>query len=373
MAQRTEPRRTLYDLYWSDVRNADFRTLFKKETRGAYEFYAAEFDADVRGGGKLRRGWRVFWALARAFVRKLSPARRLLFTAIVVAFALASSGDDWLLAWIAFVGLLALLGLETAERVMARDELEAAREIQTRNTPASAPEFAGYETALFYETAREVGGDAIDFARSPESLTALVADASGKGLGAALYAAQADVLFRHLSRDGASPSSALVSLNDALRLAMKPGSFLTAALARFGEGGTVRVCRAGHPPPLVYRAAANEVEALKPKGIGLGLVDRPLFASTLETIETTLAPGDALLLYTDGATEAMNRDRVEFGEERLRKVFAKQAPKSAERALAALAATLDLHRGDAPLNDDRAIVLVKRAFPSDERREESAA
>lgn len=366
MPNRTDTRRTLYDLYWSDVRNADFRTLFKKETRGAYEFYASEFEADVRGGGRLRRGWRVFWALARAFVRKLSPARRLIFTALVVAFALASSGDDWLLAWIAFLGLLALLGLETAERLMARDELEAAREIQTRNTPAAAPPFEGFETALFYETAREVGGDAIDFARAEGALTALVADVSGKGLGAALHAAQADVVFRHVTRDDSSPSATLVSLNDALRLAMKPGTFLTAALARFGENGEALICRAGHPPPLIYRAATGEVESVKPKGIGLGLADRPLFESALETLETALAPGDALLLYTDGVTESMNAERVEFGEERLRKIFAKQAPKPADRALRALAATLDLHRAEAPLNDDRAVVLVKRAFPSDE-------
>jgi sigma-B regulation protein RsbU (phosphoserine phosphatase) len=185
--------------------------------------------------------------------------------------------------------------------------------------PASPPVLEGYTLAASCVPAREVGGDLYDFLRLSEGRWGIgVADVSGKGVTAALYMTLTKGLLAAASQDTDDPRQILGAVNSHLRTVAKKKMFVTMALGVLDPAaGTMEYARAGHNPVVWRRTSAGETRLLTGAGIGLGIAGPGLFAKTLQIERIALAPGDALVFYSDGLTEAMNKDLEQFGEERL--------------------------------------------------------
>ena len=212
---------------------------------------------------------------------------------------------------------------EALDRERLARELALAREVQERLLPQSLPRLEGLDLAATEHPAREVGGDYFDAVSFGDDCAGvIVADVSGKGAAAAFYMAEMKGIFQSASRLTRSPSEFLAQANEALSPSLQRGAFVSATYAVIdAEKGTVSLARAGHCPAILSRDAARPDGGrwlLRGDGLAIGL-DRPgrLFRQTLREQTVALAPGDALVLFTDGLVEARNPAGEEFGYDRL--------------------------------------------------------
>ena len=203
----------------------------------------------------------------------------------------------------------------TKEQEYERAQLDAARRIQYGMVPASYHSLKnGLDVSGRMHPAKEVGGDFYDcFALHNGQICVLIADVSGKSIAGALFMALAKNLVRDRIMQFEDPAEALNSVNDELCAQNPEGMFVTVfAMLVDPKTGTVRFSNAGHNPPLLLKDGSASY--LKPKpGIALGLFED----AGLETETIRLSKNDGILLYTDGVTEAVNKDRAFFGKERL--------------------------------------------------------
>lgn len=201
-----------------------------------------------------------------------------------------------------------------------RQELDVAKRIQGSIRPSFFPDRAEFRLFAELQTAREVGGDFFDFFDLPDGRFGFVmADVSGKGMGAALYMAVARTVIRTTARIVPDPGACLERANDFLSSDNDESMFVTVFYAVLEpDSGRVVYANAGHNPP--YRIAANG--AVTPlegtEGMALGVMGEIPFQQ--KTI--TLAPGEQLFLYTDGVTEAIDPAEQEFTERRLEQALA---------------------------------------------------
>jgi serine phosphatase RsbU (regulator of sigma subunit) len=248
------------------------------------------------------------------------------------------------------------------EKQRLDDELRIARDIQQSLLPEAPPAFAGLTIADLCVPAREVGGDYYDFFElGPRQLGVLVADVSGKGTSAALYMAELKGLMLALSQLERSPKALLCRVNRLLADHLDNRSFITATYAVIDlETRTLTHARAGHTPMIV--ASADGVEVIVPEGMVLGLRlpgAAPKFESLLEEHTRPINPGDVIVLYTDGITEAMDIEGELFSDTALSRVVAAHQTLDAggirERVLREVRAFV----GDAEPHDDMTMVVIK--------------
>ncbi len=251
------------------------------------------------------------------------------------------------------------------EKQRLDDELRIAHEIQTSLLPDRPPSYPGLSIADLCVPAREVGGDYYDFFElGPRQLGVLVADVSGKGTSAALYMAELKGLMLALSHEERSPKKLLTRVNHLLADHLDNRSFITMTYGVIDlDARTLTHARAGHTPLIVVSTRCDDVaEVIVPNGMVLGLrlpgaADR--FESLLEEHTMPLDPGDVIVFYTDGITEAMNMEGDLFSDESLAKVVCSHRTLDAtgirERVLR------DVHAfvGDAEPHDDMTMVIVK--------------
>jgi serine phosphatase RsbU (regulator of sigma subunit) len=248
------------------------------------------------------------------------------------------------------------------EKQRLDDELRIAREIQKSLLPVELPRVDGLDLAEVCEPAREVGGDYFDFfVLGPRRLGVLVADVSGKGTSAALYMAELKGLMLALSHDEPSPRQLLVEVNRRLVNHLDNRSFITMTYAVVDlDLGTLTCARAGHTPLIVVTGAGTDV--VLPAGMIIGVrlpgaIER--FESLLTEHTRPIQPGDAIVLYTDGITEAMDRQGELFGDTALARVVAAHRHLDAagirERVLREVRAFV----GDAEPHDDMTMVVLK--------------
>ncbi len=248
------------------------------------------------------------------------------------------------------------------EKQRLDDELRIAREIQKSLLPVTPPEMPGLDVADLCEPAREVGGDYYDFFTvGPRQLGILIADVSGKGVSAALYMAELKGLMLALSHAEPSPRRLLVDVNHRLADQLDNRSFITMTYAVIDlERMTLTLARAGHTPLIVVSNGRSDV--ITPDGMVVGLRlpgAEGRFEDLLEEHTRPIRPGDVIVLYTDGITEAMNEAGDLFGDEALAQVLADQHGLDAggirERVLRNVRAFV----GGAEPHDDMTMVVLK--------------
>lgn len=221
---------------------------------------------------------------------------------------------------------------ELARKQRIERELELARSMQMSFLPRETPDVRGLDIASVCVPAYEVGGDYFDFFRLDERRLAFaVGDVSGKGMQAAFYMTLMKGILQSLVLDGAGPARILSRANEIFRMNAGRTTFMSMALGVLDlEESTLVFARAGHNPLLVQRADSEAIESIKPTGAALGLMNGGTFEHTIEEVVVHLKPGDLLVVYTDGVTEAMNARHELYGEERLEAVVREtSAPASA--------------------------------------------
>ena len=350
--------------YTEGMRESELGRLFDRDAARAYDVLTREY-----GGGEEpeSRFWR-FLHRARIFFLgisfKLSPPRRLLFAVCIVLGLWGATDIDLdytpsirmaILSLASLAGLVLLLVLELADRVLVRDELEVARELQRELLPRLAPTVPGYEFAFSYRTANTIGGDYYDFLPLEDGRVVLVmGDASGHGIAAGLLMAIANSALKLGFDADPDPVAVASQVNRALCRTGGRRAFMTLFCGvlepRTGRIGFV--C-AGHPFPLLLRADGGIDE--------LGSGSLPLGIRTeldLERHEAVLDPGATLLMYTDGVVESLNPEGESFGFERLRHELVRGG--SARAVHDRIVSELDGFRREEPVADDVSLVVVSR-------------
>ena len=252
------------------------------------------------------------------------------------------------------------LNKEMLDRQRLEREFQLAREIQQTFLPEQKPEIPGWNLDVHWETARQVGGDFYDFFLLPDGkLAVIIADVSDKGLAASLYMTVTRTLIRAAALEYISPAKALERVNELLLTNSQNGLFVTTFYGILSmESGEFFYTIAGHNPPMVVQHQSKEILELNIGGIALGALPE----IQLHDHRLIINPGDCLVLYTDGVTEAFNLQDQMYGEERLKKILLATIGKKASQTLAILEKDLDDFRGDAPLSDDTTILAVCRDF-----------
>lgn len=250
---------------------------------------------------------------------------------------------------------------ELAQRERLKRELELAREVQLSFLPARSPECPGLDIASVCLPANEVGGDYYDFFQMDgRKLGVVVGDVSGKGMQAAFYMTLMKGILQSMSTSPFGPAEILNRANELFRMNAPRGAFMSMIFGLFDTtAGTWTFARAGHNPVIVHRAAADRPEIIKPSGAAIGLASGSIFSSNLEEKTVRLNPGDLLLIYTDGITEAMDENRSLYDENRLEEVVARSRGQSAEDVVSAIIEDVEAFRGTAPRHDDMTMVAVR--------------
>jgi len=247
------------------------------------------------------------------------------------------------------------IAAEIAQREMLHREIEIAREVQQRLFPQRLPEVAALEYAGHCRPARGVGGDYYDFlALSSGRLGLAIADVSGKGIPAALLMASLQASVRGQSQAGVNVAELMAQVNRLVFDASPENRYATFFYGQF-DPATRRLIytNGGHNAPILLRGA--EVLRLETGGPVVGLFR----ASTYEQEEIQLLPGDLLVLYTDGISEAENAAQEEWGEEALIAAASGCRELPTAEIIARLMQAADTFAAGAPQHDDMTLVIAK--------------
>lgn len=250
------------------------------------------------------------------------------------------------------------LQVQERERLRLSEELQIAQRIQASLLPKVTPTIPGYELAHTWQPAREVGGDFYSFLTLPSGRRGLlVGDVADKGVPAALFMATSLTSLRNVAQGQESPRRVLTQVNKIVTAEQGSETFVTAWYGVLDPAqGTLTYANAGHSLALHLSAADGATRRLRTSGVPLGVLPRPAIGQ--ETC--VLAPGDVLLLYTDGVTDALDESGDEFGQDRLESVLFAHCHQPAHAILDAIMAAVHAHVGAAPIFDDMALVLLKR-------------
>src|SRR5437660_2881724 len=348
---------------------------FESEARASYRLYSHDVAAKTPEG-LTRRGRHVhvvkefFWA----GFEKLSPARRVLLLVALILLIIPHAGFQYsgeggkvyttefdLHFWGALI-LLLLLILEIGDRVVMKRDLQIAREIQTWLLPGTPPQIPGLTIAYATRPANTVAGDYYDVFPRPgktaeeNRVVLAVADVAGKSIPAAMLMATFQASLKTLSTAQVALPELAANMNRYACTNSQGGlRFTTAFLAEYDPARRCLVyINAGHNNPILRRAS-GQIERLDVGGLPFGIMPDVIY----QTGAVTLAPGDWLVIFTDGLVEAENARAEDYGEARL--LTAIEAAKSFSPAelLKRLMTELDLFVGNTPQHDDVTCMLLK--------------
>jgi serine phosphatase RsbU (regulator of sigma subunit) len=246
---------------------------------------------------------------------------------------------------------------EQMERERLEREQQVASEIQQRFLPASAPHVEGYELQGISFPCYEIGGDYYDFIqREDGNMVVALGDVSGKGTAAALLMSSLHAAIHAQSDAHDSIVSTIQAVNKYLTESIPPNRFVTLFYAELNpELGRLTFLNAGHNPPLIVHAGGT-MEQLASGGLPLGIMADAEFREG----RTQLLPGDVLVIYSDGVSEAVNPTGEEFGPTRLYEVVARNLDASASGIRDRIESALTKFCQGTPAADDITLVIVKR-------------
>lgn len=255
------------------------------------------------------------------------------------------------------IDYIANLKTTTAAKEKIEQELSVAREIQESIIPHHFPKMKEFELFAILKPARDVGGDLYDFFMIDEDhLCFAIGDVSGKGVPAAIFMAITKTLLRAKASVEKKPNSILMKMNNELCKDNDTSMFVTFFLGILNiRTGELEYSNAGHNPPLIHVAKEGFNYFNIDKNIPLGITEN--FELSINKI--MLKPDDVFFLYTDGVTEAMNNDNVEFSEEKLVQTLTAHKDESVTTLLKNLLFSVELHAGGAEQSDDITMLIVK--------------
>ncbi len=240
------------------------------------------------------------------------------------------------------------------------DELQMAGMLQSRILPEKPPRLSGWDIATQLLPARETSGDFYDFIPlTNDKWGILIADVTDKGLGAAVFMAMCSSLIRtYAVRFPTLPALTLSSVNERIFTDMRGGLFLTAFYGILEpHTGRLRYVNAGHNPPILFgNLKGKPLDKLPLTGMALGVSEDATWGQKM----VKFAPGDVLVMYTDGITEAHNREGTFYGEIRLQESIRSHRQQSSAEILNTILAEVKHFTQDAPNQDDMALVILSR-------------
>jgi serine phosphatase RsbU (regulator of sigma subunit)/pSer/pThr/pTyr-binding forkhead associated (FHA) protein len=244
-------------------------------------------------------------------------------------------------------------------------ELKIASEIQRKLLPRKIPRVAGLDIYGWMHPAKQVGGDYYDFIPDPSGLLICIGDVSGKGVPAGLVMASARSALRSLAERVTSTREMVIALNRLLADDLDREMFISLLLMRYdAASGKIKYTGAGHEHIIIYRAEEDRVEARKTGGIVLGLV--PSIAEHVKEEEIQLEVGDALVLYTDGVTEAINEKNEMFELDRVKQAVQRCSDRTPREMLHGIVAEVFKWKGRAYQRDDITLVTARRTPAGEE-------
>jgi sigma-B regulation protein RsbU (phosphoserine phosphatase) len=247
---------------------------------------------------------------------------------------------------------------ESLERERLRQELEVAAAIQSHLYPQRFPDFPGFRLAVRSSPSRHVAGDTYDVLVRDGFLIATVTDVSGKGVGAGMIASGVHAGVRLLADEELPLGELAARINSYLVGATADNRFATFVMFRVDRDGGLTAVNAGHCPVLIRRVDGT-IEEITSGGLPLGILDTASYPATTSRIQ----PGDLLVAYTDGLTEAESPDGEELGVERVAAAVAALDSHTAEAACETLLDTVNRHACGQPLHDDATLLVVERLGP----------
>jgi len=353
-------RRTIVN----DFTEGDILESMRRDFKELYSFYIdGETQERLNSERRFNRFIHASWYLLKNLILKLTSARRLLLL-LSIAFLMfgdaSFSNNDFHISIhnniISYLLLLLVLMLELKDKLLAHDELQIGKTVQKALLPEENPTLAGWSIWLFTRPANDVGGDLVDYMNLDQNRLGLaLGDVAGKGLGAALLMSKLQSTIRAIAPDYKSLSELGERINLIFCRDSLPNKFATLIYIELAQNsGKVRLLNAGHLPPLVLRGST--VDELSRGAPALGLLKTSKFAEQ----EIEMNPGDMLLAYSDGVTEARNERNEFFGDQRLTSIVGKSAGISPDRVGEKILADVDSFVGEAPRSDDLSLVVIKR-------------
>ena len=377
--------RDILHTYTRDVSPEDLQRLFTHDTRDAYRYFARGLDDDQFAGLPW---WKRVPLRVRqifmAFTLKLPPARRVLymgaliialvgivrlfrgFTAVDVPFGVPfiqvalllpvwADGTLALIISLILVNLLVLL--EVADRLSLKGELEVAREIQLAMLPRGTYAVGDLEICGVTRPANTVGGDFYDVLPLPDGrIIVTLGDVAGKGSPAALLMALLLAVLRTLVDEGMEAPALMRRLNAQICRHSPSSRFITLFYAVYTPAtGSLTYVNAGQNPPLLRRRDGR-FERLGGTGVALGMFEGSVFGS----VDTTLEPGEMLVMYSDGITEAEDPQGQPFDESGLELVIERLAAAPAADIGTGVLGAVEIHANDSRFTDDLTILILKR-------------
>ena len=351
--------------YVRDDLRPGWRAMFRTTMAELEEFYLTPEHKDRLK--RMNRFWRwlsLSWWLLKSLFLKLTPGRRVVFVAALLLLW-SSSGrfsindESRVSVNVVALGAVLLIGillLELKDKLLARHELEAGRAVQRALMPEFCPTLKGWDVWMYTRPANDVGGDLLDCLElAPGRVGFALADVAGKALPAALLMAKVQATLRALATESTSLSDLATRTNTILCRDGLPNRFATLVYLDVREGDDhVRLVNAGHMPPVRIRTTGFHD---LPRGdMALGLMP----GSTYHEQHEELRPGEMLVVYSDGLTEALNEAGEFYDEARLRALFPGLCALSAVQAGTRLLESVDAFIGNTRPYDDLSLIVLKR-------------
>ena len=354
--------------YTDGVEVGRVHTVLGKDVTRAYAVLTRDHPESDQPKGRVGRFWDRSKRLFLGLSYKLSPARRVLFAVAMILVVVGVQRQRFTIdsmhisvesppftLLLSIGALVFLIILELADRVVIRDELEVARQLQAELIADRSPEIPGWDFAFSYQTANTIGGDYYEFIPLPDGrLFVAAGDASGHGIAAGLVMAVANATLKLAVDQNPEPVFVAEMVNGALYRTGGPRAFMTlfCGVLEPTTGHFDYVC-AGHPFPL-HRRSDGSLEELGTGCLPLGL--RP--AVPLRASSVTIGPVEALVIFSDGIPEMLDGEGRDFGFDRLRESVALGG--GAQQIHDNVLRAVDAFAGDAPALDDRSLVVIRK-------------
>jgi sigma-B regulation protein RsbU (phosphoserine phosphatase) len=377
--------REFFDAYRGDLTPADFQRLFTRDTPEAYRYFARTIDLEALADLPWYRRWpKHVWLIFVALSMKLAPARRALFAVGIVSACFGTlslfrgfsmsrvpvfplvltvpvprwvDGTGWFFLAVAAGNLLILM--EVADRLSLKSDLEIARDIQLAMLPGGIRIVGDLTVCGTTQPANTVGGDLYDILPRPDGrLVIVLGDVAGKGSPAALLMALLVAMLRTLVDEDFESSRLVERLNVQVARHSPASRFITFFYGLYDPTtGRLEYVNAGHLPPMIRRASGTFERLSGGGGPALGMFAE----ATYEPAEAIVQPGDLIVLFSDGITEAEDAQGRPFEEAGLERVIVANEQAAPDELGPAILAAVKAYVGDRRLADDLTTLVGRRA------------